>query len=295
MIQKEWLLLLFMIFFVLLLFGPIRKTNEYVRDRITGGLCLHGVLSELREYGVSDPVAFEIRAFARFGHDFYQLLNWLVYCSHLHIREVFASSGFLCLNDSVVTGLAIRISSWESPFLYDTIKGHFFYARVPCVFVERHRHADSLRHLWWTNRHWAIPSTHIYMHVRSGDVFGTYGIMHPGYGQPPCRYYLEAAMLHPNMSKMFVVTDGGRNPCISQLTSNGAELDRLPVCEAIGRLAHAWRFALARGTFSISALLLSASSNRGIFYTFGCVEGGLGRHWDCKPTITYQKLILNEN
>jgi hypothetical protein len=257
-----------------------------------GGICPVDGSFPLAHFQISHPLAFQIIPFGRFGNDFYQLLTVLGLCYYLRISNVFITSGYVCLNRSVVTALGVHISPGESPFVSQTIKGHFFRDAGGCATSRRFDFSASLRPVYAVSPGMDIESDQIFLHVRGSDCFRREGHVNPFYGQPPCSFYLDAIALHANVSKVFVVTDGGGNPCISYLHERGAVLLETPVCQAIGILTHARRYVLARSTFSRAALLVSAYYDTGMFYTCWEQFVGSGRHWDCEPTLKYRYLLF---
>jgi hypothetical protein len=158
---------------------------------------------------------------------------------------------------------------------------------TPCLDPERQpaiqTFRDAVSALYPT---FPVSSNTIYFHVRSGEFFGPPPV-NGHHGQPACNYYLEAAALHPNVSEMVMMTDGGANPCIADLASRGAVVDRSPRNPAFATLIRARRFALGLSSFSDAVFRLSHFYYSGKFYTFGRPEVNLGRHWNCEPTDEY--------
>jgi hypothetical protein len=206
-------------------------------------------------------------------------------------------SGFVFLSQNATTTTGTHIVVGKSFFTgaNETCRQYFYYARSFCVIHERQWAVESIRHVYWQMfENFTADPDEIYLHVRASDVMtnGT-GFVHGGYGQPPCHYYTEAAIMHGNMSKMVVVTDGGLNPCIPFLESLGARILLCSPFETIGRLSHARRFALAKSTFSQAAMSLSQHLRDGKFYSFGVTRSLPAPHWHCIPTPVYQEKVLN--
>jgi hypothetical protein len=147
-------------------------------------------------------------------------------------------------------------------------------------------------HFWDMLKDTGVSKDEIYLHVRAGALFWPGGT-HPRYAQPPCQYFTAAAAMH-GAKKMVVVTDGGRNPCLRILESEGARILRCPANETLGRILHAYSFALARSTFSRSAFFLSQHLDDGRFYTFDIPQRLPAAHWDCEPTPSYRTEVMSE-
>ena len=106
------------------------------------------------------------------------------------------------------------------------------------------------------------------IHMRGGDVFGVKP--HPRYGQPPWAYY-QMVLESRNWTRVVLVTEDSRNPCVRRLVdwcaSNSLPLEivgrSLP--QALQSISRARTLVSSVGTFLPAVLLLSGTRAR-IFY-----------------------------
>jgi hypothetical protein len=237
------------------------------------------------------PSEFRLFPYARFGNQVRQFTNALTCCYYLKIQRLVIPPRFLFLRVSFNTTCGVQVVLRPPPYENRT-SGEFFYMHMRCLVPARQPTAVSFREVFWQSfANYTVFRKTIYFHVRSGDIFSA---KRPNqyYPQPPCKYYLEAARLDGNVTKMVVMTDGGLNPCIGDLRKQGAVIDTSSLELTVGRLIHATRFALGSSSFSEAVTRLSRFYETGKFYMFGRMSTNLPRHWTCHPTVFYRKKVL---
>jgi hypothetical protein len=259
--------------------------------------CLRDLRSELQIKSGPLPFAYQIVPYCRFGNNFYQLLNAINICHFTRAKYIFIRRGFALISHNANTTTGISILVERSPLIRNDqiLIGQFYHIKATCVFAARQRAAEAIRHVYWEMaQSFTVDENDIYLHVRSGDVMtnGRRGV-HAKYAQPPCRFYTEAVMMHGNMSNMVLATDGGANPCIQILESLGAKMLRGSPRDTLLQMIQARRFAMARSTFSNSALILSKHLRDGKFYSFDIPDRLPAPHWDCVATDLYRTQVLS--
>jgi hypothetical protein len=257
---------------------------------LISGNCFRLVFAEIQPANNTSPFALQIYPFGRLGNNFIQLIHGLAIAHFLNVSYIFVPPGFFYINDTIVTITGVRLIPGKSPFANTHIGGYFFNSNKCVASIERWV-VGMIRPIFWKLwDNYSVPPDAVYMHIRSGDLFDR-PTPQRNYGQPPCPYYTEAALMHGNMSRAVLVTDGGGNPCIPFLADLGVEIPTLGVGETIGRLIRARRFVMSRSTFSLMAFALSHLTETGNFYTFAYSTRLVAHHWDCKPSEFYEKTV----
>jgi hypothetical protein len=180
--------------------------------------CMQGIRAEHKIPFGPLPLAYELTPYGwlRFGNNFIQLLHAIIFCRYTRARHIFVPRGFAFFSKNATTTTGTHIMVGKSFFSgeNETSLGGFFYDKSFCVVNEMQWAIETVRHVYWQMfENITVDPDDIYLHVRGTDVMsnGTGGVPW-SYGQPPCRYYTEAAIMHGNMSKMVVITDGARTP-----------------------------------------------------------------------------------
>jgi hypothetical protein len=166
----------------------------------------------------------------RFGNAIWQFTNAVIACHYFGVNQIFVRPDYLHFPPSFTTTRGVHVSSGSPPFP-DVLTHSFFYVLASCLDPERQPAIKSFRHIFWAiYANFSVFPNTIYFHVRASDIF-VMETTHRDYGQPPCHYYLEAASLHSNVSRMIVMSDGGANPCLHRLRNRGAIIDQTSVLQ----------------------------------------------------------------
>lgn len=167
-------------------------------------------------------LSLKINQVGRFSNFLIQLANaillartWNISNIYLpempRVRDLFPDSRLVACKNS---GILIRIG--EAP-LGLCLEGSFLYRReMPVVFKNAPPLIDLVNEFKSSCGFNAFDREHsmrkLTIHIRSGDIFGN-GYVHPGYGQPPLAFYLQAiSHFKPNL--VLLVYENDLNPVI---------------------------------------------------------------------------------
>lgn len=126
------------------------------------------------------------------------------------------------------------------------------------------------------------------VHLRSGDIF--HKAIHYLYGQPPCGFYREAIQMK-NWSKVIIVSEDRRNPCVNILENEtNSKFEQHELKYDLSILLNARNVALSRGTFGFAVLALSNKLKN--IFMFNMSNSRIPDHMNCIPTKNYYDSVI---
>jgi hypothetical protein len=148
-----------------------------------------------------------------------------------------------------------------------------------------------------------VSDSTLYMMVRSGDIFKH--ARFPGYGQPPCSFYLDAMKIDQGHTEVELLTADDRNPCVPILIAAGAKHYGRSFHSDLLAMLYAKRIVVSRTGLAQTVMFLSPVKNR-TFYVFGetvsatssCLPPhsaywDLGPHSHCEPDERYVQKVIH--
>ena len=258
-----------------------------------------------------------IRELGRFGNSLVQLANGLSVAETLHVGRLYVEPVWFLQDPVTVKGQAdheVQIIQGHDPAGEQdgpTLEGRFLFdhSLAPLIRTDDDpsRFVRRLRPFTSFTRRSALPSDHLVIHLRAGDVFRDRNV-NRRYGQPPLAYYL-AVLDHARWAAVDLVYEDLGNPVITPLLeacrSRGLATRSIThdLTDTIDHLLRARNLVTGRGTFipTIAALSENAES----LYTFeGEVLPGFER-WAAIPGVErfdvhdvpgrYRATILDDN
>jgi hypothetical protein len=128
------------------------------------------------------------------------------------------------------------------------------------------------------------------IHVRGGDIFTDF-FAPWAYGQPPCQFYFDAIRMDDHTS-IHLFSQDKLNPCVDGILQEANVVWTPQSLDIeIALMLSAKRFVLSRSSFARALVYLSPVTK--VFYTCGYPWQDMGPHFECSPTLPYQRLVLD--
>lgn len=230
----------------------------------------------------------------RFGNNLIEILRGVQFAKATGIKEIYVPHGFLQQKKSfnykdIKFGMAKNRRFKYFHNECQNVQLYYPFSRLPRTPFE----IDPEFRDWLLSQFPQIdvPDDSLVIHVRSGDIFDPSKYLHPGYGQPPCNYYLDSFKMS-NLSKMIIVAEDDKNPCVNFLKQHSGMHKLNDVYTDFGTMLNAKNLVASRGSLSLAILLLSKKIKN--FFAFNMSSSRIIDHWNCVPTDDYSNTILTK-
>ncbi|MCP9841809.1 hypothetical protein KBY93_14380 [Synechococcus sp. J7-Johnson] len=261
-----------------------RKYNLMINEG--GKLIEHSSAPDPMQFTIhsisSKELSLEISSIPRFANFVIQITNAIHFArtigaKSIHIpdtkrvRDLFpVSSKIVCAGEPPIT---ILIGSKKQGV---SLQGYFFYRISTSIYSDM----PSMRSLvnifsdscYLKSKMHNSSLRELTIHIRSGDIFSDYCLVHPGYGQPPCAFY-KMSILDYSPEFVTLVYENKLNPVIDEVESflcassiNFRVQSSDDLREDIQYLTSAKALVISHGTFGIAALCFNRCIE--VLYTF---------------------------
>jgi hypothetical protein len=254
-------------------------------------ICFIAALDQFSLVNAAIPTTFVLSGHVRrFGNAFYQLCNALHIAGLFRATDIYVPPRTLFLKSAVTTANGVTIHPTR-----DAPRGHVLrdsFWDIPQACRVNHRAIGLLLspHVIAALPNVSLDPTVLAVHVRGGDIFNGWTNEARLYGQPPCRFYMDAIRID-NHSSVEVFAEDDANPCMEVIFSlANVKWRHQSLREDLALMLSAKRFVLARSSFSRSIVYLSPVDK--IFYACSYPWPDLGPHFECTPPEEYAQMIF---
>lgn len=235
----------------------------------------------------------------RFGNHFNSFCTALFAAKTSGLKTIYVTKGFLLLPKSFVYD-DIFIKVKEKKFFRKTKINCFSHKFFAIGFrnlnsSDYKRLGSELRQDFATMfinslPHVVIPNNSLVVHFRSGDIFND-GWVSRFYGQPPCNYYLDAIRSR-NWSKVILVSEDRKNPCVNVVEKVAGEYKQRSFEEDLAIMLNAENFVISKGTLCKAIITIS----RKIKNVFAFHDARINKvnTFVCIATNTYAEVVLKK-
>lgn len=253
-------------------------------------------LFNIEHYKCNDN-CLAIDYFGRFGNQLHQFHHALQVAQATSIKKVLIFPGFLYQNHS---------------FMYDDILFQINSGKDECFhhfFFFNSRKLNRLKEIDFNSKSWKkfqakfldkyraiVPENALIVHIRSGDVFSE-NCEHHKYGQPPCKYYLDAISMR-NWSKVIVVAEDRKNPCVDIVINVTGNYEKRSFDEDMAIMLNSRNLVTSSGTFGYSIILLSQKIQNVFCFNLpknikkNCLKCPYINTMNCVPHKNYKNIVL---
>jgi hypothetical protein len=265
----------------------IASGGRRIRNR-TDMYSLEGIPQNVSHPSIS---AIRIIRFGRFGNNVLQIMQAIHVARKIEAKRIYIGDVNIGNIGAPMRRAGLEFIPRSTPDrLEPVLAGHFYhrfcFAKLFSDFNDAQRiriMSEYIRPMMAGIYGAAAPHSGnvLHIHIRSGDVFDEQTKVHPCYVQPPVAYYarvIRHAMLFSGISKVVLVFEDRKNPCIDVLINY---LSLIPIAfeiqsgslqEDIVQLARARHIAI--GSTSFASLIGVIFQNLETVYGFRNVPFG---------------------
>jgi hypothetical protein len=233
----------------------------------------------------------------RFGNAFFSLLFALQVAKNVAASQIYWPRQQLALSRPIRTTEGIDIIPQPPPTDLNCLTGFYLYRFPYRPYYLRGQTLNFTliktfkKSLFDIFPNASFPSDGLVIQLRGGDIWvdrERRRLKPTTYGQPPLDYYLQLIKMR-NWSRIEVISEDRRNPCLGALIDAGAHFQMRSLPEDLALMMHARNLVISRSTLGIAAAFLSPYLEN--LWTFNLSSPRLGEHWDCQPTDHYYQEI----
>lgn len=224
----------------------------------------------------------------QYGNNFISLLSALAIARGIGVNRLVLSRGYLFIkNNFTYRGISVEIgANYDECFSYNYL--YWPNELKPLIAKFMTHITPEFRQILTENiPKIELPDDSLVVHIRSGDVFRA--VPHRKYGQPPCSYYTDVIRMK-NWSKIFVLSQDRKNPCVDVVVKEVGGYKQQSVSEDVGYMIAAKNLVISVSTLVNAAVTISEKLEN--LYTFNHTRFIDINTMNCVPTNEFKWKVL---